>query len=141
MLLLSELSHIFGKHFRRTSKAIMIPKNNMMFTEKDMVFTWFPLCFSMANLGKKWRTRFLQLGIYIFGVGVAALEAQRARTGTNALGSYTYVHIASIVSIVSIVYIYIIYIHIYHIVCVYFIYIYMCVCVSGIVVWICRMDV
>ena len=113
---------MFGKHFRRTSKAIMIPKNNMMFTEKDMVFTVFSLCFSMANLGKKWRTRFVQLGIYIFGVGVAALEAQRAtHRHICALGSYTYVHIVSIVSIV--------YIHIYITLYVYILFIYTCVCV------------
>ena len=106
----------------------MIPKNNMMFTEKDMVFTVFSLCFSMANLGKKWRTRFVQLGIYIFGVGVAALEAQRAtHRHICALGSYTYVHI---VSIVSIVYIHIyIYTYIYITLYVYILFIYTCVCV------------
>ena len=97
----------------------MIPKNNMMFTEKDMVFTVFSLCFSMANLGKKWRTRFVQLGIYIFGVGVAALEAQRAtHRHICALGSYTYVHIVSIV-----------YIYIYITLYVYILFIYTCVCV------------
>ena len=77
----------------------------------------------MANLGKKWRTRFVQLGIYIFGVGVAALEAQRAtHRHICALGSYTYVHI------VSIVYIHI-YIHIYITLYVYILFIYIHVCV------------
>ena len=99
-----------------------------MFTEKDMVFTVFSLCFSMANLGKKWRTRFVQLGIYIFGVGVAALEAQRAtHRHICTLGSYTYVHIVSIVSIVYIhIYIYT-YIYILHCMCIFYLYIHVCV--------------